>query len=141
MIITLYFLGSLERFAAEEALLPLCSRRTTIAAGVWTRGHAPTAGVKIGREAAAIVPPPNDDRDEAQCSLGQRTGQMIIFNPNPHRLRITPSATEPGRFDWSITRDDVIVQRSARSFGSEGASAANGDAALREVTARWKGVG
>ena len=26
---------------------------------------------------------------------------MITFNPNPHTLRVTPSAKEPGRFDWS----------------------------------------
>jgi len=64
---------------------------------------------------------------------------MISFTPNPHKLRVTPSAREPGRFDWSITRDDVIVRQSPRSFGSQGASEANGDAAFREVTARWQG--
>ena len=64
---------------------------------------------------------------------------MIIFNPNPHKLQVTPSSKEPRRFDWSITRDDVIVRQSVRSFGSEGASEANGDAALREITARWQG--
>ena len=63
---------------------------------------------------------------------------MIIFKPNPHSLRVTPSAKEPGRFDWSITRDGVIVRQSVRSFGSEGASEADGDVAFREVTARWQ---
>lgn len=62
---------------------------------------------------------------------------MIIFKPNPHALHVTPSAKEPGRFDWSITRDGVIVRQSVRSFGSEGASEANGDAAFRDITARW----
>ena len=63
---------------------------------------------------------------------------MITFKPNPHMLRVTSSAKEPGRFDWSITRDGVIVRQSVRSFGSEGASEANGDAAFREITARWQ---
>jgi hypothetical protein len=63
---------------------------------------------------------------------------MIIFKPNPHKLQVKPSPKEPGRFDWAITRDDVIVRQSVRSFGSEGASEANGDAALREITARWQ---
>lgn len=63
---------------------------------------------------------------------------MIVFNPSPHKLQVTPSRTEPGRFDWSITRDDVVVRQSARSFGSHGASAADGDTAFREVTARWQ---
>ena len=63
---------------------------------------------------------------------------MITFKPNPHTLRVTRSAKEPGRFDWSITRDGVIVRQSVRSFGSEGASEANGDAAFREITARWQ---
>jgi hypothetical protein len=63
---------------------------------------------------------------------------MITFTPNPHKLRVTPSSKEPGRFDWSITRDAVIVRQSVRSFGSEGASEANGDAAFREVTSRWQ---
>lgn len=64
--------------------------------------------------------------------------QMIIFKPNPHKLQVTPSQTEPGRFGWSITRDDVVVRQSARSFGSHGASEADGDTAFREVTARWR---
>ena len=34
---------------------------------------------------------------------------MITFKPNPHTLRVTPSVKEPGRFDWSITRDGVIA--------------------------------
>ncbi|MGT2478844.1 hypothetical protein ACU4GR_08100 (plasmid) [Methylobacterium oryzae CBMB20] len=63
---------------------------------------------------------------------------MIIFKPNPHALRVTPSAKEPGRFDWAITRDGVIVRQSGRSFGSEGASEADGDVAFREITARWQ---
>jgi hypothetical protein len=63
---------------------------------------------------------------------------MIIFKPNPHTLRVTPSTREPGRFDWSITRDGVVVRQSVRSFGSEGASEANGDVSFREMTARWQ---
>jgi hypothetical protein len=63
---------------------------------------------------------------------------MIIFKPNPHKLQVTPSQTEPGRVCWSITRDDVVVRQSARSFGSHGASEADGDTAFREVTARWQ---
>lgn len=63
---------------------------------------------------------------------------MIIFKPNPHKLRVTPSSKDPGRFDWSIRRDDVVVRQSVRSFGSEGASEANGDAAMREVTSLWR---
>jgi hypothetical protein len=63
---------------------------------------------------------------------------MIIFTPNPHSLRVTPSATEPGRFDWAIWRDKEVVQRSVRSFGSEGASEAAGDTALRALTAIWQ---
>jgi hypothetical protein len=63
---------------------------------------------------------------------------MIIFTPNPHSLRVTPSATEPGRFDWTIWKDKAVVQRSVRSFGSEGASEAAGDTALRAVTAVWQ---
>jgi len=64
--------------------------------------------------------------------------EMITFRPNPHTLRVTPSAKEPGRFDWSITRDGIVVRQSVRSLGSEGASEANGDAAFREVTSRWQ---
>lgn len=63
---------------------------------------------------------------------------MIIFKPNPHKLRVVPSLTEPGRFAWSITRDDVVVRQSARSFGSHGASEADGDTAFREVTVQWQ---
>ncbi|SDN02686.1 hypothetical protein SAMN05216360_105121 [Methylobacterium phyllostachyos] len=63
---------------------------------------------------------------------------MITFTPNPHTLRVAPAVKEPGRFGWSITRDGVIVRQSVRSFGSEGASEANGDVALREITARWQ---
>jgi hypothetical protein len=63
---------------------------------------------------------------------------MITFKPNPHKLQVTPSSKEPGRFEWSITRDDVVVRQSARSFGSEGASEANGDAAFRDITSRWQ---
>jgi hypothetical protein len=63
---------------------------------------------------------------------------MITFNPNPHTLRVTPSAKEPGRFEWSITRDGVVVRQSVRSFGSEGASEANGDVAFRDITSRWQ---
>lgn len=63
---------------------------------------------------------------------------MIIFTPNPHSLRITPSATEPGRFDWAIWKGREVVQQSVRSFGSEGASEAAGDIALRAVTAIWQ---
>ncbi|MDN3573304.1 hypothetical protein [Methylobacterium longum] len=63
---------------------------------------------------------------------------MITFKPNPHKLQVTPSAKEPGRFDWSITCDGVIVRQSVRSFSSEGASEANGDAAFREITSRWQ---
>ena len=77
---------------------------------------------------------------KARRTQEQRKGQMIIFKPNPHRLQVTPSQKDPGRFDWSITRDDVVVRQSVRSFGSEGASAANGDAALREITALWQGA-
>jgi hypothetical protein len=65
-------------------------------------------------------------------------GIMIIFTPNPHSLRVTPSATEPGRFGWAIWKDDVVVRRSVRSFGSEGATEAAGDSALRAVTAIWQ---
>lgn len=65
---------------------------------------------------------------------------MIIFSQNPHKLQVMPSATEPGRFDWSITRDAVIVRQSARSFDSEGASEANGGLALRRMTVRWQGA-
>lgn len=63
---------------------------------------------------------------------------MITFKPNPHRLRVTPSSKDPGRFDWSITCVDVVVRQSVRSFGSEGASEANGDVAFREITSRWQ---
>ncbi|GJE41800.1 hypothetical protein [Methylobacterium soli] len=63
---------------------------------------------------------------------------MIIFKPNPHKLWVTRSSKEPGRFDWLITRDDVVVRQSVRSFGSKGASEANGDAAFREITSRWQ---
>jgi len=63
---------------------------------------------------------------------------MITFMPNPHQLRVTPSKKEPGRFDWSITRDAVVVRQSVRSFGSEGTSEANGDAAFRELTSLWQ---
>jgi hypothetical protein len=63
---------------------------------------------------------------------------MITYKPNPHKLRVTPSTKEPGLFDWSVTRDDVVVRQSVRSFGSEGASEANGDAAFREITSRWQ---
>lgn len=63
---------------------------------------------------------------------------MIIFTPNPYSLRVTPSATEPGRFEWAIWRDGEMVQQSVRSFGSEGASEAAGDTALRGVTADWQ---
>ncbi|WP_091788207.1 hypothetical protein [Methylobacterium sp. UNC378MF] len=63
---------------------------------------------------------------------------MITFKPNPHKLRVTPSSKEPGRFDWSITRDDMVVRQSVRSFGSDGASEANGDVAFREITAQWQ---
>jgi hypothetical protein len=63
---------------------------------------------------------------------------MIIFTPNPHSLRVTPSATEPGRFDWVIWKGKEVVQRSIRSFGSEGASEAAGDTALRAVTTIWQ---
>ncbi|WP_158684254.1 hypothetical protein [Methylobacterium sp. 285MFTsu5.1] len=65
---------------------------------------------------------------------------MISFKPNPHKLRVTPSSKEPGRFDWSITRDDMVVRQSVRSFGSEGASEADGDVAFREITAQWQSV-
>jgi hypothetical protein len=64
--------------------------------------------------------------------------RMITFKPNPHTLRVTPSVKEPGRFDWSILRDGVIVRQSVRSFGSEGASEASGDVAFRDMTARWQ---
>jgi hypothetical protein len=63
---------------------------------------------------------------------------MIVFKQNPHKLQVTPSRTELGRFGWSITRDDVVVRQSARSFGSHGASEADGETAFREVTARWQ---
>jgi hypothetical protein len=63
---------------------------------------------------------------------------MITFKPNPHKLRVTPSSKEPGRFDWLITRDDVVVRQSVRSFGSEGATEADGDTAMREVTSLWR---
>ena len=63
---------------------------------------------------------------------------MITFKPNPHALRVTPSDKEPGRFVWSITRDGAVVRQSVRSFGSEGASEANGDVAFRDITARWQ---
>jgi hypothetical protein len=63
---------------------------------------------------------------------------MITFKPNPHTLRVIPSAKEPGRFDWTITRDGVVVRHSVRSFGSEGASEASGDVAFREITAQWQ---
>ena len=63
---------------------------------------------------------------------------MITFKPNPHTLRVTPSAKEAGRFDWWIKRDSVIVRQSVRSFGSEGASEADGDAVFREITSRWQ---
>jgi hypothetical protein len=64
--------------------------------------------------------------------------RMITFKPNPHTLRVTPSVKEPGRFDWSILRDGVIVRQSVRSFGSEGTSEADGDAAFRELTSLWQ---
>ena len=70
--------------------------------------------------------------------MAPQIGYMITFNPNPHKLQVTPSVKEPGRFDWSITCDGVVVRQSVRSFGSEGASEANGDAAFREVTSRWQ---
>jgi hypothetical protein len=35
-------------------------------------------------------------------------------------------------------KDGVEVRRSIRSFGSTGASAEDGDVALREVTALWQ---
>lgn len=63
---------------------------------------------------------------------------MIIFKPNPHKLRVTPSSKETGRFGWLITRDDEVVRQSVRSFGSEGASEADGDTAMREVTSLWR---
>ena len=63
---------------------------------------------------------------------------MITFTPNPHSLRVAPSQTEPGRFDWAILKDGVEVRRSIRSFGSTGASVADGDVALREITALWR---
>ena len=63
---------------------------------------------------------------------------MITFTPNPYTLRVKPSVKEPGRFDWSITRDGIVVRQSVRSFGSEGASEADGDVAFREVTAWWQ---
>jgi len=36
-----------------------------------------------------------------------------------------------------IFKPGVIVRQSVRSFGSEGASEANGDVAFRDITARW----
>jgi hypothetical protein len=72
------------------------------------------------------------------ASVGPHILTMITFTPNPHMLQVTPSPTEPGRFDWVILRDGVVVRRSIRSFGSEGTSAADGDTALREVTALWR---
>ena len=63
---------------------------------------------------------------------------MITFTPNPHKLWVTPSSKEPGRFDWTITKDETVVRSSVRSFGSKGASEANGDTALREVTSFWQ---
>lgn len=65
---------------------------------------------------------------------------MIVFRSDRHKLQVMPSAKEPSRFDWSITRDDVIVRQSARSFDSEGASETNGDLALRRMTVRWQGA-
>lgn len=64
--------------------------------------------------------------------------EMITFKPNPHKLRVSPSSKELGRFDWTITRDGVVVRQSVRSFGSEGASEADGDTALREVISLWR---
>lgn len=63
---------------------------------------------------------------------------MITFTPNPHTLRVIASATEPGRFGWTITKDETVVRRSVRSFGSQGASEANGDTAFREITTLWQ---
>ncbi|MCJ2016671.1 hypothetical protein MKK84_04390 [Methylobacterium sp. E-065] len=64
--------------------------------------------------------------------------EMITFNPNPHTLRVTPSAKEPGRFEWSITRDGVVVRQFVRSFGPEDESDATGDVAYGAVTIRWQ---
>jgi len=61
--------------------------------------------------------------------------RMVVFTPNPYTLQIEPSQTEPGRFDWVVLKDGVVVRRSVRSFGSAGTAAANGDTALREITA------
>ena len=63
---------------------------------------------------------------------------MIIFRPNPHTLHVHGSTAEPGRFDWTIRKDDKVVRQSIRSFGSRGASEADGDAALRQVTSLWQ---
>lgn len=63
---------------------------------------------------------------------------MITFMPNPHTLRVTASAKEPGRFDWTIMKDQTVVRRSVRSFGSRGASEADGDTAFRAITALWQ---
>jgi len=63
---------------------------------------------------------------------------MITFRPNPHTLHVHASEAEPGRFDWTIRRDDTVIRQSVRSFGSRGATEADGDAALRQVTAQWQ---
>lgn len=51
---------------------------------------------------------------------------------------MTASSTEPGRFDWTIMKDEAVVRRSVRSFASRGVSEAAGDTALREITALWR---
>ena len=79
-------------------------------------------------------PPPH----MVDASEASHIPSMITFTPNPHSLRVAPSQTEPGRFDWAILKDGAVVRRSIRSFGSEGTSAADGDTALREVTALWR---
>jgi hypothetical protein len=53
-------------------------------------------------------------------------------------LHVHASEAEPGRFDWTIRRDDTVIRQSVRSFGSRGATEADGDAALRQVTAQWQ---
>lgn len=63
---------------------------------------------------------------------------MITFTPNPHTIRINPSKSEPGRFDWTIMKDDLVIRQSIRSFGSQGASEASADTAFREITALWQ---
>uniref|UniRef100_UPI003D66A0C2 hypothetical protein n=1 Tax=Methylobacterium nigriterrae TaxID=3127512 RepID=UPI003D66A0C2 len=76
-------------------------------------------------------------RHMADADAASHMLRMVVFTPSPYTLQIEPSRTEPGRFDWVVLKEGVVVRRSARSFGSAGTAAANGDTVLREITALW----